>query len=54
MTPVALERASATADILVVDDQADSLTALETVLGPLGHTVVKAGSGEEALKRLTA
>ncbi|HEX5980215.1 MAG TPA: SpoIIE family protein phosphatase [Thermoleophilaceae bacterium] len=49
---MALERASATADILVVDDQADSLTALETVLGPLGHTVVKAGSGEEALKRL--
>ncbi len=52
MTPVALERASATADILVVDDQADSLVALETVLDPLGHNVVKAGSGEEALKRL--
>jgi PAS domain S-box-containing protein len=52
VTPVALEGASATADILVVDDQADSLTALETVLAPLGHNVVKAGSGEEALKRL--
>ncbi len=52
MTGVALEGASATADILVVDDQADSLIALETVLAPLGHEVVKAVSGEEALKRL--
>jgi PAS domain S-box-containing protein len=52
VTPVALEGASATADILVVDDQADSLIALETVLAPLGHHVVKAGSGEEALKCL--
>jgi PAS domain S-box-containing protein len=39
-------------DILVVDDQADSLMALETVLAPLGHEVVTAASGEEALKRL--
>jgi PAS domain S-box-containing protein len=52
VTDVALERAGATADILVVDDQADSLIALETVLAPLGHNVVKAASGEEALKRL--
>ena len=52
MTPVALEGAGATADILVVDDQADSLLALETVLAPLGHRVVKARSGEEALKRV--
>jgi PAS domain S-box-containing protein len=52
VTEVALEGASATADILVVDDQADSLIALETVLAPLGHNVVKAASGEEALKRL--
>ncbi|HEV2873548.1 MAG TPA: SpoIIE family protein phosphatase [Thermoleophilaceae bacterium] len=52
MTAVALEGASATADILVVDDQADSLIALETVLAPLGHRVMKAASGEEALKRL--
>ena len=52
MTPVALEEAGATADILVVDDQADSLLALETVLAPLGHRVVKARSGEEALKRV--
>ncbi|HEV3378730.1 MAG TPA: SpoIIE family protein phosphatase [Thermoleophilaceae bacterium] len=52
MTAVALERAGATADILVVDDQADSLVALETVLAPLGHRVVTAGSGEEALRCL--
>jgi PAS domain S-box-containing protein len=52
VTPVALDGASATADILVVDDQADSLIALETVLAPLGHRVVKAASGEQALKRV--
>jgi PAS domain S-box-containing protein len=52
VTPVALEGASATADILVVDDQADSLIALETVLAPLGHNVVKAASGEEALRQV--
>jgi PAS domain S-box-containing protein len=52
VTAVALEGASATADILVVDDQADSLIALETVLAPLGQNVVKAASGEDALKRL--
>jgi PAS domain S-box-containing protein len=52
MTVEALEGASATADILVVDDQADSLIALETVLAPLGHYVATARSGEEALKRL--
>jgi PAS domain S-box-containing protein len=52
VTPVALEGAGATADILVVDDQADSLLALETVLAPLGHRVVKASSGEDALKRV--
>jgi PAS domain S-box-containing protein len=52
VTVAALETAGATADILVVDDQADSLVALETVLAPLGHPVVTAGSGEEALKRV--
>jgi PAS domain S-box-containing protein len=52
VSAVALEGASATADILVVDDQADSLIALETVLAPLGHQIVTAASGEDALKRL--
>jgi PAS domain S-box-containing protein len=49
---VALEGAGATADILVVDDQADSVIALEAVLSPLGHGVVTARSGEDALKQL--
>ena len=38
--------------ILVVDDQPDTLTALEALLEPLGHEIVTAGSGEEALRRL--
>ena len=38
--------------ILVVDDQAESLVALRTVLEPLGREVITATSGEEALKRL--
>jgi PAS domain S-box-containing protein len=38
--------------ILVVDDQAENLTALEQVLEPLGRDLVRATSGEEALRRL--
>jgi PAS domain S-box-containing protein len=52
VTGVALEGASATAEILVVDDQADSVIALEAVLSPLEHPVATARSGEEALKFL--
>jgi PAS domain S-box-containing protein len=40
------------ASILVVDDQPYNLTALEAVIAPLGHRVVKATSGDEALKHL--
>lgn len=36
----------------MVDDQAESLVALRTVLEPLGREVVTAPSGEEALKHL--
>ena len=43
---------SGAAGILVVDDQPKNLTAIETVLAPLGREVVTAGSGEEALRRL--
>ncbi len=39
-------------DILMVDDNADNLVALEAVLGDLGQNLVTAASGEEALKRL--
>jgi CheY-like chemotaxis protein len=40
------------ARILIVDDNHANLTALEAILQPLGHHVVRAGSGEEALKVL--
>jgi signal transduction histidine kinase len=40
------------ASILIVDDNAANLTALTAVLDALGHRVVKASSGEEALRRV--
>jgi CheY-like chemotaxis protein len=38
--------------ILLVDDRAENIRALEAVLEPLGHRTVTARSGEEALTRL--
>jgi signal transduction histidine kinase len=40
--------------ILLVDDVPNNLFALEAVLAPLGHRLVRAGSGEEALRRVLA
>jgi len=40
------------ARILVVDDHPGNLVALEAVLDPLGHELVKCSSGEEALRYL--
>jgi two-component system, sensor histidine kinase len=39
-------------DILVVDDDARNLLAIEVALGELGRRLIKAKSGEEALRRL--
>jgi CheY-like chemotaxis protein len=40
------------AKILLVDDRPENLVALEAVLGALDQTLVRAGSGEDALKAL--
>ena len=40
------------ARILIVDDQASSLAALDAALSPLGHPLVRARSGEDALVKL--
>ncbi len=39
-------------NILMVDDRPENLLALESILGNLGHTLVMAHSGAEALKQL--
>ncbi|HEY2852201.1 MAG TPA: ATP-binding protein [Gemmatimonadaceae bacterium] len=39
-------------DILIVDDRAENLLALEAILEPLHQHLVRASSGEEALRRL--
>ena len=39
-------------NILLVDDSPENLVALESILEPLGQNLLKARSGEEALKVL--
>jgi signal transduction histidine kinase len=39
-------------NILLVDDRSENLLALEAILEPLGHNLVRASSGREALKCL--
>jgi response regulator RpfG family c-di-GMP phosphodiesterase len=48
MIPPAAEKSS----ILIVDDMEENLVALEAVLGPLDQRLVRARSGEEALKAM--
>jgi PAS domain S-box-containing protein len=38
--------------ILLVDDRRENLVALEAILEPLGHELILAGSGDEALRAL--
>ena len=47
-----MQMESRPARILMVDDRPENLLALEAILHGLGHELVKASSGEEALKRL--
>lgn len=39
-------------NVLLVDDQPANLLALESILGDLGHNLVRAHSGEQALEKL--
>ena len=39
-------------DILIVDDRPENLLTLEAILEPLGQRLVRASSGEEALRKL--
>ena len=39
-------------EILLVDDRPENLLALEAILEPLGQKLIKAHSGEEALRML--
>ena len=45
---------NARANILLVDDRPENLLALEALLEPLGANLVRANSGDEALKRILA
>ena len=45
-------RISEPVDILVVDDRPENLLALEAILEPLGQHIVRASSGEDALRCL--
>jgi PAS domain S-box-containing protein len=48
----ALTTAEPRASILIVDDHPPNLVALEAILAPLGHELVMARSGEEALRHI--
>src|SRR3954454_6550144 len=50
--PATMTTTASRASILVVDDHPANLVAIEAVLDPLGHELVKCSSGEEALRHL--
>ena len=41
-------------NLLLVDDRAENLLALEAILEPLGERMIRASSGDEALRQLLA
>src|SRR5438045_8293053 len=49
---MAAQGESPVGSVLIVDDRAENLFALEAILKPLGSRIVKARSGEEALLHL--
>jgi PAS domain S-box-containing protein len=51
-SPGASAADTAVAALLLVDDHPANLAALEAILAPLGQRLVKASSGEEALRRV--
>jgi response regulator RpfG family c-di-GMP phosphodiesterase len=46
------ERDRGPVDLLIVDDRSENLLALEAILEPLGENIVRASSGEDALRCL--
>jgi PAS domain S-box-containing protein len=52
--PFGTEEPQPPVEILIVDDRPENLLALEAILEPLGQTLVRAGSGDEALRKLLA
>ncbi len=50
--PEGLEKPLPPVEILIVDDRPENLLALEAILEPLGQTLVRAHSGDEALRLL--
>ena len=47
-----METAEEKVNILLVDDQPNNLLALETILAEMGQNLVRAESGNRALKHL--
>lgn len=52
LTPIATGYQRPCAKILVVDDRAENILAVEALLAPLGQEIIGADSGEMALKKL--
>ncbi len=51
MQSIPVESPRPAASILIVDDNSDNLLALEAVLEPMGHGIIRASSGEQAVRK---